>query len=124
MKSFYIISQIIIILGIFNVWLIRFNKPTQYRGGSSTNLKEEFHNYGYPSWFFYTIGCLKISFALIMILGFWLQYLTTISSLGIVILMLGAVVSHLKVKDTLTKFIPAIIMVSLSSYVFVASLSL
>ncbi|NNL48365.1 MAG: DoxX family protein, partial [Acidimicrobiia bacterium] len=38
-------------LWILNVWLLRFNKETEYRGGSATNMREEFDEYGLPAWF-------------------------------------------------------------------------
>ena len=34
------ILQLIIAIGLFNVWLFRFNKATEYRGGDSKNMKK------------------------------------------------------------------------------------
>ena len=48
MESICSIAQLIIALGILNVWLLRFNKATIYRGGSAKNMKEEFATYGLP----------------------------------------------------------------------------
>ncbi len=45
------IAQLIIALGILNVWLLRFNKATSYRGGAAKNMTEEFATYGLPVWF-------------------------------------------------------------------------
>jgi len=42
MQTAVIIVQIIIALGIFNVWLLRFRQATGWRGGTAANLKEEF----------------------------------------------------------------------------------
>jgi hypothetical protein len=50
------ILQIIIALGLLNVWLVRSNKKSEYRGGSANNIKDEFKAYGLPSWFVYLIG--------------------------------------------------------------------
>jgi len=41
-----LIFQIIVPLGIFNVWLLRIGKTTSYRGGDARTLKEEFAVYG------------------------------------------------------------------------------
>ncbi len=119
----YVLAQLIIIFGILNVWLVRFNKKTNYRGSDANSLKAEFKAYGYPDWFFYCIGFFKLLFAFTMIAGFWIENFTTIGSLGVIFLMLGAIVSHLKVKDTLIKFLPASIMVLLSIFTFVVSIS-
>ncbi|RAP29518.1 hypothetical protein DID78_03490 [Candidatus Marinamargulisbacteria bacterium SCGC AG-343-D04] len=114
-------SQIIIVVGIFNVWLVRFNKQTQYRGGESKSLEEEFRVYGYPQWFFYLIGGLKILFALCIGAGFWVENVIKIGASGMSILMLGAIFSHLKVKDSVSKCVPATIMLGLSLFIFMSS---
>ena len=36
------ILQLVIAIGLINVWLFRFNKATEYRGGDAKNMKEEF----------------------------------------------------------------------------------
>jgi len=43
-----IILNLIISLGIFNVWIIRYNQKTDWRGGFAKYLKEEFEVYGLP----------------------------------------------------------------------------
>ena len=53
------IIQVVIGLGIYNVWLLRFGRATAYRGGSAKNLREEFAVYGLPSWSVTVIGFLK-----------------------------------------------------------------
>jgi hypothetical protein len=42
MQNFIVLCQIIIALGIFNVWIIRYGKETNWRGGEAKNMKEEF----------------------------------------------------------------------------------
>ncbi len=53
------------------------------------------------------IGTLKVSLALLLLFGIWFSPLTRPSAIGISILMLGAVVMHLKVKDPIKKALPA-----------------
>ena len=53
------LCQVIVALGLLNVWLIRFNKQTEYRGGAANSMKEEFKTYGLPEWFCYAMGGLK-----------------------------------------------------------------
>ncbi|HKJ90126.1 MAG TPA: DoxX family protein, partial [Oceanipulchritudo sp.] len=58
--SISIILQLIIGLGILNVWFLRAGKSTPYRGADAGTLKDEFAAYGLPEWAFYLIGGLKV----------------------------------------------------------------
>lgn len=42
METVKIVLQLIVGLGILNVWLLRFNKKTSYRGAEASNMKAEF----------------------------------------------------------------------------------
>ena len=57
-----VILKIIIALGLLNVWIVRFDKETPYRGGGASNMIEEFKNYGLPITFMYSIGLYKYYF--------------------------------------------------------------
>ena len=41
-----ILAQIGAGLWILNVWILRFNKETEFRGGDAKNMLEEFQTYG------------------------------------------------------------------------------
>ena len=49
MENIKLIIQIVIAIGIFNVWLLNFKKPSKYRGGNSQNMTEEFTNTKYQN---------------------------------------------------------------------------
>ncbi len=102
--------QIIVALGLLNVWLLRFKKSTEYRGGSAKNLTEEFSAYGLPTWFMYLIGALKIGSAFALLFGFWVPEIVGPAASVVVLLMLGALAMHFKVKDPITKSVPAALM--------------
>jgi hypothetical protein len=104
------IFQIMIAAGLVNVWLVRFNKSTKYRGGNAGNMVSEFAVYGLPEWFMYIVGAAKIMIALFMIIGFWMPVLVYPASLILVLLMMGAIYMHIKVKDPFIKSLPAIMM--------------
>lgn len=108
------IIQVIIALGIFNVWILRFGKSTNWRGGSAKNMTEEFAAYGLPRWFMIVVGCLKLVFACLLIAALWFPRLAPIAGSGIAALMLGAVLMHAKVRDPLKKSAPAAMMLALS----------
>jgi hypothetical protein len=116
MEVIRIVIQIVIALGIINVWLIRFNKSTGWRGGSAHNLKEEFTVYGLPGWMVWLVGALKLLFAATLIAGIWFPDLAIRAASGIAVLMIGAIVMHIKVKDPIKKSLPAFIMLALSIF--------
>lgn len=113
--------QIIIGLGILNVWLLRSGRPTEFRGGEAKNLREEFQVYGLPGWCLGLIGVLKVTLALMLILGVWIPVLTLPAAIGMAILMLGAVLMHVKVRDPMKKALPAINLLVLCIVVATAS---
>ena len=114
METAVLIIQVVIALGIFNVWVLRFGKSTEWRGGTAANMKEEFQAYGLPSWSVQVVGFLKLVFAACLLAGIWIPTLTRPAAIGIAILMLAAVAMHLKVKDPLKKSLPALTMLLLS----------
>lgn len=99
--------QLIVALGLLNVWLLRFNQKTAYRGGSAASMKEEFSTYGLPPAMLYIVGGLKILGAFALIIGIWVSQLIVPAASIIAILMIGALAMHLKVQDPPKKSLPA-----------------
>ena len=108
MTTLLMILQLIIAIGLINVWLFRFNKATDYRGGNATNMKEEFIAYGLPVWLMYFVGTLKVSIALMLIISFWVEQLLLYNLIALAVLMIAAVLMHVKVKDPIKKSYPAL----------------
>jgi hypothetical protein len=113
--------QVIVAVGLLNVWLYRANKTTPYRGGEALTLKEEFQAYGLPNWYYYTIGTIKVSAALSLLLGLWWPSVALPTAVLISLLMLGAIIMHLKVGDPYYKIVPATTMLVLSLAICVLS---
>lgn len=109
MEIVKIILQVIVGLGILNVWLLRFNSKTSYRGGNAGNMKEEFQAYGLPEVMVYIVGFIKVALAIALLAGIWLEYLVDPAAIGLAVMMLGAIIMHLKIGDPFSKNIPAII---------------
>ena len=122
MGYFTAFLQIVVALGLLNVWLIRSNKKTAYRGSNAITLKEEFEAYGLSLQFYYLVGFLKISSALFLLLGLWIPSLVFPSAVLVVFLMVGAIYMHLKVRDPFVKLLPAFLMLLLSIGVCIGSL--
>ena len=116
------VLQAVIALGLLNVWLLRFNKSTAYRGGEAKNLLEEFAVYGLPAWFCYTVGALKVGSAIALLFGLIYPQLIMPAAGIIAILMLGAVAMHIKVKDSIKKTLPASTMLVMTAIICFGSL--
>lgn len=114
MDILFIIIQLIVPLGIINVWLLRAGCSTSYRGGNATSLKAEFAAYGLPEWSFYTIGAVKLLAAALLLLGFLFPVLVVPGAALMTILMLGAVVMHAKVGDPAIRYLPASLVLVMS----------
>ena len=116
--------KIITALSIFNVWMLRYNKVTEYRGGNAKSLKEEFETYDLSLWFMYMIGAIKILISILFIFSCFSEYVNMLDiavfyGSGIMsLIMLGAIFMHLKVNDPFKKSIPAISMLALYSIIF------
>ena len=114
MENIKLIIQIVIAIGIFNVWLLNFKKPSKYRGGNSQNMTEEFTAYGFNNWFMKLIGFLKLSLASLLIAGIWFPNLIDIGAFLIGCLMIGAIFVHNSINDPFMKSLPAFLMLILS----------
>ena len=112
--------QVVVALGIYNVWLLRFGKSTNWRGGTARTMKEEFAVYGLPGWFMGVVGFLKLLFATLLIVGLWVPVVTRPAAAGLAVLMAGAVAMHFKVKDPPLRSLPAFVMLVLSLLVALA----
>ena len=111
--------QIVIALGIFNVWLLRASKATSYRGKDALSLKSEFAVYGLSEPMYYIVGTLKLSAAVALLLGVAIPSLVLPGAGVMAILMLGAVVMHIKVGDPIKKYVPALTMLLMSVFLIV-----
>lgn len=108
MEYVIIILKLVVGLGILNVWLLRANRATAYRGGNAKTMREEFATYGLPYWFMCVVGVLKVALAVALLASIWFHNLAQPAAIGMGLLMLGAFVMHLKVKDPISKALPSI----------------
>ena len=111
------ILQLVVGLGLLNVWMIRRGGPTSYRGGHAQTLRGEFETYGLPIWMFYLVGGLKVVAGLALIVGIWVPTLVRPAALLVAVLMVGAIVMHLKVKDPMPRSLPALAVLAMCSWI-------
>ena len=107
------VLQVVIGLGILNVWMLRFGKSTAWRGGDAKNMREEFAFYGLPPWFMWLVGGAKVLCAVLLLGGLFVPALVRPAAAALGVLMLGAVCMHVKVRDPLKKALPSIAMLIL-----------
>ncbi len=121
MRPLIIICQIVAAAGLLNVWLLRANRPTEYRGADAKNMREEFAAYGLPAWMVAVVGVLKVGAALALIVGIWYRLLVLPAALLICVLMLGALAMHVRIHDPLRKSAPAAGMLALAVVIVLGS---
>lgn len=119
MSAFPILAtlQLIVGLGLLNVWLVRSRSATAYRGGAARSLREEFATYGLPSVVFVIVGILKVGAGLILVAGVWLPLPVRVAAGVVAALMVGALAMHAKVRDPIRKSVPAALMLALSAVI-------
>jgi uncharacterized membrane protein YphA (DoxX/SURF4 family) len=83
----------------------------------------EFERYGYAK-YQKAIGILEILGALGLLLGYFNNILLAISSLGLSLIMLGAIFVRIKIKDPFILHIPAIVLFLANVYLFCSALNL
>ncbi len=118
MKTLKVILSLILSSVVINVWIFRFNRPTIYRGGDSSDMIEEFATYGLSETFVYIVGAFKILAALGVLVGIFRKKLIIPSALLMALLMAVALYMHFKIGDNMIKFLPAFLMLILSLSLF------
>jgi len=106
MESLTSVLQILIAVSVWVVWVLRFE-----------NIVKEFELFGYPVWFRSLVGAVKISLAALLVAGIWYPSLVFYSATTMAMLMMGAQVTHFRVKNPLSKFIPSFVLLTLSALV-------
>jgi hypothetical protein len=100
------IAQVIIAITIFIVWVPRFD-----------NIVKEFKQYGLNDFIRSLVGTTKISLATLLVTAIWYPELATIPALMMAGLMICAQIAHFSVKNPWYKFVPSLLMLSLSLFV-------
>lgn len=119
MTTIAIIAQIVIALGIFNVWIIRRDRSTPYRPEGASNMEEEFRRYGFPDWVRLSVGSTKVVLAVLLLVGVVFAPLAVGAAALMGVLMIAAVAAHVRVGDPWMKAVPATLMLTLSAIVVI-----
>lgn len=119
MTTLAIVFQVVIALGIFNVWLLRRDRPTAFRPEGANSIAEEFKRYGFPDWVRVTVGSTKVVLAVLLLAGIVFAQVAFPAAALMSMLMAAAIVAHVRVRDPLIKAAPAFLMLVMSMVVAV-----
>jgi len=103
MRDLTISLQALVAASVFFVWVVRYG-----------NIIEEFKQYGLPEWLRDLVGILKVTFAMMLLIGIQRPPVAVAGALGIALLMGGAVFTHLRVRNPCFKMLPSLTLLVLS----------
>lgn len=109
-----IILQVILGLGFIMFGLMKF---------TSKQMVEGFKHFGYSTGFRIFTGVVEILAAILLIAGIWNEALAAIGSFLVVATMIGAIMTHIKIKDTLKGMMMPIILLVIGAIVFILNYS-
>ncbi|MDA7632491.1 DoxX family protein [bacterium] len=98
--------QALVAASIFFVWVVRYE-----------NIVSEFRQFGYPDWLRDLVGILKLTFSILLLVGIGQAQFALVGSIGIALLMLAALVTHLRVKNPPFMMMPSLSLMVLSVFI-------
>jgi uncharacterized membrane protein YphA (DoxX/SURF4 family) len=91
--------------------------------GSEMQRKAFAESYHYPLGLMYFIGAMEVLGGLGLLVGYWAPILAVLAAAGLTIIMVGAVATHLRLRDTASHMLPALVLLVLVLLVFFGRLS-
>ncbi len=113
MEILSIILQVLLGLGFLMFGFMKFG---------SKQMVEGFKHYGYPGWFRVFTGLVELISAALVIAGIWNETLAAWGGLFIVGTMIGAILTHIKMKDAFKNMMMPIILLILGLIVLLINL--
>ncbi|MCM3629819.1 DoxX family protein [Paenibacillus glycanilyticus] len=108
-----IILQAILGLGFLMFGFMKFR---------SQQMVEGFQHYGYPGWFRILTGIIEVISAILVIAGIWNETLAAWGSLIIIVTMLGAIFTHLRINDSMKQMTMPILLFLIGVAVFLINI--
>jgi putative oxidoreductase len=90
MNILSIVLQAILALGFLLFGIMKFG---------SKQMVEEFKRYGLPAAFRIFTGLVEVASAALMVIGIWKEQYAAVGGLVIAVTMIGAIVTHMRMKD-------------------------
>ena len=96
---------------VLSAWTYQLNRPSIFRGGTATNMSEEFATYGLNDTVMMIVGAFKISLALLLLIGgIKFSKLIRPAAAGMALFMIGAVYFHISIGDGMVPTLPSALM--------------
>lgn len=102
MQIVVIVLQFIIALSILNVWVFQYD-----------TIVAQFKEFNLPVWLRNAVGWAKAVCCIVLLAGIWVWQLAVAGALAIAVLMIFAILTHLRAKDPFPKIFPAIVLFAL-----------
>ena len=106
MHNLSVCLQALVAAAVFFVWVVRY-----------ANIIQEFKQYGLPDWVRDLVGVLKMTFALLLLIGIERPQFAVVGGVGIALLMLAAFITHLRVKNPVLKMLPCLSLLVLAALI-------
>ena len=84
-----------------------------YQKFTSEEMKKGFEYFGYSDSFRLFTGFFEIASAVVIMIGIWVAPLATIGGLMIVATMIGAIMTHIKIKDKIQGMLMPIVLLAM-----------
>ena len=94
-----------------------------YQKFTSEDMKQGFEYFGYSQGFRIFTGAFEVLSAVVILAGIWVKPLAAIGGLMIVATMIGAIGTHLKIKDTVKNMLMPFILLVLGALVLILNWS-
>jgi uncharacterized membrane protein YphA (DoxX/SURF4 family) len=106
MHSLSVCLQALVAAAVFFVWVVRY-----------ANIVQEFKKYGLPDWLRDLVGVLKMTFALLLLIGVERPQFALVGGVGIALMMIAAFVAHLRAKNPIFKMLPCLALLVLATLI-------
>ena len=106
MNHISLLFQIIVSVSVYYVWIFRYH-----------NVVAEFKQFGYSDVFRNFVGAAKMSISALLIMGLCYNDITLYAALGMAFFMLGAQITHLRVKNPFKQRLPSLVFLLMSLFV-------
>ena len=103
------VLQVLTASSILFVWVVRYE-----------NIIAEFEQYQLPVWLRDLVGILKLSFSIMLLAGIYDEKFKYLGSSGLILLMLAALLTHVKVKNPFYKALPSLTLLAFSTIILLS----
>lgn len=110
----FIIIQVLLALMFLLAGLPKFTSNQQI---------EAFKTYGYSQSFRIFTAVVEVATALLLIIGIWNQQSAAIGGFLVFATMIGAIITHIKLRDSIKNIVVPIVLLVLGGYVFLKNLN-